>query len=378
MAYIQDLGDGKYKVYVDVGYVRGKRVRRTKTITATSDRDLRNQARDFEFKMMQQADEPIEDISFSGFVKRWMDNHVKINLKQTSLETYDQILTGTTLLDYFKDMKLKDIKRFHIVEYFAKEQRDEQPLIPDKYMVLKSIFAKAVEWEVLNSNPTIYIKQPKREKRKVNFYNEDELNHLFKILDDVYPKHRIIVKLAAIGGLRRAEIAGIREESINYKENYIYVDKQLRYDKYKQSFYLSSVKNNIPRKVYFSDKFMEELKQYHTKFKERRLAMGNLWKPLKIDDKEVNLLLVKDDGFPTHLNTIGNEWKKIINRHGLKDITFHELRHSCASMMVKRGVHPKVIQERLGHSNVSVTMNLYSHLEKEQHMESANIFNDIL
>src|SRR5690625_562119 len=380
MAYIEDLGNGKYKVYVDIGYdSRGKRRRRTKTITATSDRDLNRQARDFEFKCMQQADEPIENISFDGFVDRWIKNHVKPNLKQTTFETYDQILNGTTLLDYFKKMKLKDIKRFHIVEYLAKEQRDDQPLIPDKYMVLKSIFAKAVEWEILKDNPTSNIKQPKRKKRKVDFYNEDELNHLFSVLDNVYPKHRIIVKLAAIGGLRRSEIAGIREESIDYEDNSIYVDKQLRYNKYEQQFYLSSVKNNKPRTVYFPETFMEELKQYHLDFKKQRLAMGNLWTPLKDKNGEdINLLLVKENGFPTHLNSIGNEWRKIINRYGLKDITFHELRHSCASLMVKKGINFKVIQERLGHSNIGITLDLYSHLEKEQHIESTNVFNDIL
>src|SRR5690625_3684167 len=114
MAYIEDLGNGRYKVYVDIGYdSRGNRRRRTKTITATSDRDLRNQARDFEFKIMQQADEPIDNISFGGFVKRWLTNHVKANLKHTTFETYDQILNGTTLLDHFNKMKLKEIKRFH-------------------------------------------------------------------------------------------------------------------------------------------------------------------------------------------------------------------------------------------------------------------------
>lgn len=372
------LGNGKYKIYVDVGKdSRGIRRRRTKNVTPTSERNLKKLKREFELECMQEKNEPIENITFAGFAKRWIDNHVKTNLKHTTYETYEQILNGAGLLDYFARMKLKDIKRFHIVEYLTKEK--DKPLLPDKYMVLKSIFAKAVEWEVINENPTRNIKQPQREKRKTNYYNEDELNHLFKVLNNVYPKHRIIIKLAAIGGLRRAEILGIREESIDYENNSIFIDKQLRYNKFEKEFYLSSVKNNKPRTVYFPEEFMKELKSYHTNFKALRMEMGNLWKGIYDEEGNmINLLFVREDGYPTHLNSIGNEWKRIIKKHELKSITFHELRHSCASLMVKKGINFKIIQERLGHANIGITLDLYSHLEEEQHKESVSAFDNIL
>lgn len=379
MAYVEELGNGKHKIYVDMGYVRGKRVRRTKTITATSNRDLNRKVREFELKCMQEEDEPIDNISFDGFVHKWLDNHVKVNLRHTSYEVYDYLLHHTGIIDYFGKMKMKEIKRFHIVEYLAKEEREGKPLIPNKHMVLKSIFRKAIEWEIIKDNPTANIKEPKRNKKKVSFYTEDELNHLFKVLEGCYPKHRIMIKLAALGGLRRAEIAGVREEVINYEESYIYVDKQLRYKKETKEFYLAPVKNNKPRKVFFPEKFMKELKNYHTEFKKRRFALGNLWKGIYDNDGEmINLLFVKEDGYPAHINSITNEWGKIIKRYNLKPITFHQLRHSCASLMVKKGVNFKVIQERLGHANIGITLDLYSHLEEEQHIESVNVFNDIL
>ncbi len=373
------LGKGKYKIYVDLGRDSfGKRRRRTKTVTPTSKRNLSNQKRDFELKCFQEKDEPIDNITFEKFVIKWLDNHVKANLTETTLEVYEYTLYKTGLLEYFEKMKMKDIKRFHIVEYFAKEEEDGKALLPNKYMVLKSIFNQAVEWEVIKENPSSLIKEPKREKKKVGYYNESELQHLFKVLDNCYPKHRIVIKLAAIGGLRRGEIAGIREESINYENNTIYIDKQLRYSSKRKEFYMAPIKNKKPRTVFFPNDFMKELKQYHLEFKKNRMMIGNAWKGIYEDDKMVNLLLVKEDGYPTHLNSFGNEWLKIIRRHDLKRITFHELRHSCASLMVKKGVNFKVIQERLGHANIGITLDLYSHLEEEQHIESANVFNDIL
>lgn len=377
MAYVEDLGDNKHKVYVDLGRdSRGKRRRRTKTITVTSNRDLNNQVRDFELQCLQEQDEPIENITFAGFVDRWMKNHVDTKLTLTSKDTY-QVVLDNNLIDYFGEMKLKDIKRFHIVEYFTKE--DGKALLPTKYMVLKSIFARAMEWEVLKSNPTLYVDEPKpKNPRTVDFYTEAEIEHLLSVLDNVYPKHRIMIKLAVIGGLRRAEVAGVREECINYKENYIYVDKQLRYNKHTNEFYLAPVKNGKPRKVFFPSKFMKEIKSYVTDLKKRRMAMGNEWNPLIIEDEPVNLIIVKEDGFPSHLNSIGNEWKKITKRYDLKYITFHQLRHSCASLMVKKNKNFKVIQERLGHANIGITLNVYSHLEEEQHVDSVDAFDDIL
>ena len=381
MASVQELGDGKYKIFVELGYnERGKRIRKTKTVTATSERNLNKQIRDFELKCFNEKDEPLDKIRFGEFVQRWFDNHVEPNLTKTSYETYRYTIYETGLYDYFKKMRIKDIRKFHIVEYFAEEEKENKPLLPSKYMVLKSIFSKAVEWDVIVDNPTRGIKKPKQMvKRKIDFYNEEELNHLFKVLDNCYPKHRVMIKLAAIGGLRRAEILGIREENIDFENLTIFIDKQLRYDKNNKEFYLAPVKNKKPRTVHFPETFMKELKTYHTEFKARRMELGNLWKGIYDDEgKMINLLFVKEDGYPTHLNTLRNEWDKIKKRHGLKNISFHQLRHSCASLMVKKGVNFKIIQERLGHANIGITLDLYSHLEDDQHKESANVFEELL
>lgn len=378
MAYVEDLGNKRHKIYVDMGYdTRGKRKRRTKTVTVTSNRDLNKKIRAFELQCMQDEEEPIDDIGFGGFVEKWQENHVNTNLARSSADTYHNTLHKSGLFDYFKRMKLKDIRKYHIVEYISSEQKQKKAMLPEKFLVLKSIFAKAVEWEIIKDNPTKGIKQPEREKKETDYYTEIELNHLFSVLDNVYPKHRIMIKMAAVGGMRRAEIAGVREESIDYDNNSIYVDKQLRYSN--GEFYMAPVKNKKPRTVFFPETFMKELKKYHTDLKRLRMELGNLWKGIYDENGDmINLLFVKENGYPAHVNSIGNEWAKIIRRYNLKPITFHQLRHSCASLMVKRGINFKVIQERLGHANIGITIDRYSHLEDEQHKKSTAVFDDIL
>src|SRR5699024_1557975 len=160
---------------------------------------LKNKIRDFEFACMNE-DEPLDNISFKGFVDKWYKNHVIPHLTQTSYDSYKQIV-DKYLMPRFGNMKLKDIKKMHIVEYLTKQET----MGTNKYMTLKSIFAKATEWEILKDNPMDNIKEPKRKKKKADFYTESELNHLADVLEHVYPKYRMMIKLAYIGGLRRAE-----------------------------------------------------------------------------------------------------------------------------------------------------------------------------
>lgn len=380
MASTEDLGYGKFKIYVELGYnERGKRIRRTKTVTATSERNLKKQVREFEMACFNDKEVKLEDITFGDFAKRWMENHVEATLTLTTQDYYKYILYRTSLNDHFKKMKMKDIKKYHIVNYLADEVKNKGAVLPNKTLVLKSIFSRAIEWDVIDINPAIGVKAPERQKKEVNYYNEQELNHLFKVLDDVYPKHRIAIKLAAIGGLRRSEVLGITEEAINYEDNTILVDKQLRYNKHTHTFYVTLPKNKKTRTVHFPETFMQELKKYHTDFKARRLELGNLWRGIYDENGAmINLIIVKSDGYPTHVNSISTQWSRIINRFDLKNISFHQLRHSCASLMVKKGVNFKVIQERLGHANIAITLDLYSHIEDDQHKKSTDVFSDIL
>src|SRR5690625_380332 len=89
MPYIQDLGNGKHKIYVDLGRDEfGKRRRRTKTVTATSDRDLKRQAKEFEIHCLTNHEERLDDISFKGFAKRFISNHAEMYLSIRTIESY--------------------------------------------------------------------------------------------------------------------------------------------------------------------------------------------------------------------------------------------------------------------------------------------------
>ena len=124
---------------------------------------------------------------------------------------------------------------------------------------------------------------------------------------------------------------------------------------------------------------MKELKEYYMNHRKQKLKLGSAWRSIQDENgNDINLLFTKEDGYPALPNSMSNEWRKIINKYDLKPISFHALRHSCASLMVAEGINFKLIQERLGHSDIRMTLNTYSHLSKEQEKKAADVFNKIL
>lgn len=381
MASVEDLGGNKYKIYVELGYNdSGKRIRRTKTVTVTSPRDLKNQVRDFELKCHNGPLDNIDSSTFEMFVERWFDLYVKADLSYRSYDTYYNTVMNN-LVPYFGKMKMANIKTIHIVEYLKNERDNERKNLSGKYGVLCSIFSRAVKWEVIEKSPMEKVDKPLTEKRKreKDFYDEDELKHLFAVLDKSYPKHRIAIKLAAIVGLRRSEILGIRYEALNFKDNTIFIDRVLHYDKFQKVFKFGPTKNKVPRTVDVPEKFMKEIRVFFLDHKQLKWKCGSAWNPMiDADGSSVDLLFTNEIGYPNHLNSLPNEWQKIVKRYGLPHLNFHGLRHSCASYMVSKGVNFKIIQEQLGHSDIKLTINTYSHLTERDKKSAISYFEDIL
>lgn len=383
---LKPLKDGtpRIKITVEEGYdeTTGRRIRHTKTVRmkSMSDRAIRKAVTDFEIEVAKREDKQnIENITFGDFVKRWMKIYVNVYLSVNSRDAYDVALSGG-ILDKFKGMQMKKIKTFHIAEFFAEQKTEGKKNLPSKYITMKSVFNKALQWDVIKENPMDGVEKPDKNKRKygVDFYDEKQLKRLFKILDDVYPKYRIQIKLAAMTGLRLAEICGIRKESINYKNNTIFIDKQLKYDSETKKLFLDNTKTKKERTVNVPSELMKELKTYDTNHSKLKLSRID-WKPLLDDEgSEINLLFTNNDGYPTFPSGASRAFREIIDEHGLPTMPFHGLRHSCASYMVSKGVNFKVIQEQLGHSDIKMTLERYSHLTKKDKSEAINVFNAIL
>lgn len=379
-------GEPGIKITVEHGYDEetGERLRFTKTVRMKklSERAIKKAITEFEIEVANKANEKlhkVENIKFKVFVDRWMDLYVKADLSIKTRDTY-KVSLNNGILEDLGDRKLSSIKTLHIVECL-KNWRERCPSVAkNQYTTLKSIFSKALEWKLLKENPMDGIKSPRLDlkKKDLEFYDEEQLKHLFKILDGVNHKHRLQIKLAAMVGLRLAEVAGLRVESFDFENNTLYIDKTLQFDNETKKLKILPPKNKKPRLVNVSKGLMSELKIFIDNYLQFKDEMGNAWNPLKDDDgNSMNFIFTNSDGYPSKPAAIDMAWRRTIEKYNLPKLNFHALRHSYASFMISKNVNFKIIQEQLGHSDIKMTLNTYSHLTKKDKNDASDHFDHL-
>lgn len=383
MAHVEELiRNQKYKLVVEVGEVNRKR--RTRTVEATGIRQARELLREFQNELDEIAHLDASDPTFVGFVNLWIENYAEPELDVATLESYEGHLTFIN--KYFKDMKLKEVKAFHITGFYNAERRAKRGSLPEKHKVLTSIFKHAVLWQIIDEkhNPINNIPTPKYGKEQAkDHYRKEEIPTLFELLETLEERQQLIVKLALFGGLRRGEIAGITKDVLDFKNNQITIKRSLQISQ-AEGLRLKKTKSEDTRVVTFPKDFMKELHTYYIKRLNLRMDMGNLWKGFKDENnQDVFILFSNEYGIPYRPDSITRFWGRFNDRHEgkIRRIRFHDLRHSSATIILsesKDNITMRTVQERLGHKDIQTTLRFYSHVTREDDERASNVFDQFL
>jgi integrase len=220
------------------------------------------------------------------------------------------------------------------------------------HRVLKQALDYAVKWNVLGRNPVDVVDPPKVERRQMAVLSADATVALLDAArnDRLY----IPVLLAVMCGLRRGEVAALRWRHVDLDNERLSVMAsvgRLRGGVRREK----PPKNGRGRLVELPPMVAEELRKHRVGQAESLLRLG----VRLTDDHHV---VTREDGQPLNLSTLADSFPKFQQRHGLQRVRFHDLRHTHATQMLKDGVHPKIAQERLGHSSIAITLDLYSHV----------------
>lgn len=372
----------RIKIIVNFGYdEHGKKLRKTKTVTLPklSESNIINAVSQFEKSLGLESTsfKSTERISFESFSKKFMTDYVQTELKVKSRNTYENYLKQG-IVAFFGNMLVKKITTAQINQFFTDQKKQKAGSLVEKFVLLKSMFNKAIEWGYVDVNPCDKAIKPKRAKSKrINFYTESQIQQLLNLLPNLHIKHQLQIKIALFCGLRMTEIAALRFESLDFAHNTILVDSTLQYDKLTNRFFLDTTKTGEIRLVHTPKTLMNELQAYIDQKKKKLDKLGDKFNPL-LDDKEQPIFFIfsKDNGFPNYPDRMSNQWRDIVRRHDLPYISFHGL-HSYASFMLANGVNIKVIQEQLGHANIRETLNTYSHVTMEQKELSTMLFDSL-
>lgn len=308
---------------------------------------------------------------FSDYMLEWLEN-IKPKVVQSTYIGYEQVVKGR-LCPYFKSKKIKliDLRPRDIQDFinYLYKQRLKGSTIAHYTSNMNTALKEAVIAEIIPSNPMNRIESVKKEVYIPEFYTDDELIELIEVIKT--QKLELPLTLGIIYGLRREEILGLTWNAIDFKNKSITIRKTVGRGKYDgvTQFLIKDIPKNKSsyRTLPLFDFITDLLKKYKEKYKLNEKIFGNIY----ITDYK-DFICLMDNGELVKPDYVDRTFSRILKENGFRHIRLHDLRHSCATLLLRNGVPLPEIQKWLGHSNI-ITTQRYSHLDQNDKSIPANM-----
>lgn len=312
------------------------------------------------------------DIIFIDYVEKYIKDK-KAELSPVVYKCYSWCF-GVIKKYFGNKLKLKDVTYHHLedfYEYLKNERNNKNVTIKHYAIILSPALRQAYRDDLIAKNPYEFMPRIKKEKPSKNYYNKEELEKLFTYTDQT--PISLAVRVAAYYGFRRSELLGLRWQSIDFINKTITIEHKIL---------------NVDKVLYQSD-FLKTTASYRTlpllpsiekllKARQKEIEHNKFLYGMSYNHKYDEYVFVNDCGDIMLPDYVSHSFANILKKNKLKHIRFHDLRHSCASLLLASKVPMKNIQEWLGHANFNTTADVYSHLDFSSKMLSANVIDNEL
>ena len=309
------------------------------------------------------------DMPFSSYLVQWMEI-ARSTLKPNTAAGYASMIQNP-IAPYFQQrgitlggLQAVDIQMF----YTSQLKRVSANTVIHYHAIIHRALKYAVKTDLIDVNPADKVERPRKDRFTASFYDGNEVNRLFQAARGT--PLELPVMLAAFYGLRRSEVVGLKWDAIDFENKTIAIrhtvtvcaEKGRRIEVAADTTKTASSRRTLPLVPAFQTK-LAALKEQQEK---NRILCGRSY-----CTDYLGYVLVDAMGNRLKLSYISTAFPALLKRNGLRPIRFHDLRHSCASLLLKNGVLMKQIQEWLGHSDFSTTANIYAHLDAGSKLTSA-------
>jgi integrase len=229
------------------------------------------------------------------------------------------------------------------------------------HRVLHRALADAVRWNLVPINPASGARAPRAQRAELTVWTSDEAATFLRHVAN----ERLFALwiLALHTGMRRGELAGLRWKDVDLDDGTLTVAQQRTNANHE--VVVSTPKGRSQRQIVLAPATVAALRQHRAVQLRERLALGEAW-------ADTGYVFVDEAGQPYHPHSYLTMFRRACARAGVPPIRLHDLRHTMATLALQAGVHPKVVQEQLGHSAINVTMDVYSHVPQAVRRESAS------
>lgn len=239
-----------------------------------------------------------------------------------------------------------------------------------RYMhgILRNALNQAVRWNYIQRNPAALVDGPRVAQQEIQPFSRDEAQRFLEAIKD--DRLEALYAVALTMGLRQGEALGLRWRDIDLDLGYIRLSRQLQRINHK--YELVELKTARSRRVLAVPAAIVDRLRKHKNGQDRERERA----ALRWHDKD--LVFCRPDGYPLSGSVITHRFQELLARTGIARRRFHDLRHSCATLLLAQGVPARVVMEVLGHSQISLTLNTYTHVLPELKEEAAERMNEFL
>jgi integrase len=346
-----------------------------KTLYAKTRKEAQEKLRKALYEQQQGTLVTAPQQTVTQFLTGWLENTQRQSVRPRTYERYEEIIR-LHILPILGHHKLQNLAAPHLQAFYTKKlQEGLSPLtVISFHNVLHKALDTAVKWNLIARNVCKIVDPPRRQRFEVTPLTLEQIQKLLSGVEG----HRLeaLFKLALATGMRRGELMGLKWQDIDLEKGTLQVRRVLSRIPSKmpgKGYEEAEPKTQKSRRAIIIAAFaLKSLKVHHVYQEEEKKKAGAFW-------QEHDYVFCTSIG--THLNPtrdVLNLLKSFLQKGDLPDIRFHDLRHSAATLLLSLGVHPKVVQEILGHSQISMTMDIYSHVLPAMHEDAMSRLNEAI
>lgn len=371
---VEKRGKNSYRLIVSEGYdLHGKPLIHRKTVHGTK-KEAEVELAKFVTEVQSGLVIDGKALRFSEFVEIWKRDYGSKELAPSTYKRYCRMLE-TRLLPYFGRFYINKIRPTDIMKFYDLLEKDTQlirkkgnngtktkkPLsgktILEHHRLLRAMLHKAVYWQLIVANPAERVQPPKSRKPKRKSYDDEQTKILLEnleLLSSKDTKYKVAIILTVFTGVRLGELMGLEWTDVDFKNGILSINRSSQYLSDMGVFTKVPKTESSIREIAIPEFIISLLEEYKLWYEEQKSIYGELW-------TNSDRLFVQADGKPMHPSTISKWFVKYVGQIGLPVINFHGLRHTNASLLVAQNIDIAVISARLGHAQISTTLDFYVH-----------------
>lgn len=315
--------------------------------------------------------------TFGEWLDKWLTSYKKGQLKPSTYESYETMV-NVHIKPALGKIPMAKLQA-HMLQAFYNEKLEKgradgkgglsTRMVRYLHVIIRQALQQAVKEGLLPRNVADATSPPTVKNKEMRPLTQEELLAFFEAArtDRLFAAY----VLAATTGLRRGELLGLCWDCVDLEQGIITVKRQLLVLKDGLTLEETTKSKSGKRSIVLTDDAIRELKAHRKRQLQEKLLLGEAY-------QDNGLVFCREDGTPLDPREFTKRFQRYLKKAGLPKVRLHDLRHTHASLLLARGVHPKIVQERLGHSSITMTLDLYSHLVPGLQEAAAATLNGLL